>query len=494
MGLASIFSLTVIGILLSLGSVRKKPAGMGFYAGCLSAALLVLLLELTAQGVIAQVPHGAQAWLTFVAYLVMAFITLKTLDLLFIEDYLVEKQGKYIPRILRLIFLFIGLTLSGLVLLRAVLNVDPLALIAFPTIATAVVGFALKDVIARLVSGIALGRKIHVGDWVTLMDKEGIVTDIALAYITIRTRAHDDVMLPNDVISQSKIINHSRPESLHASTVQVEANYAHPPLQVTQILTQSAAAVPGVIAHPPPISFVQEFKDSGIGYKLKFYLTDYASRERIEGEVRAYVWYAFQRNGIEIPYPQRVVHMPQAPDPTARRAIERARIEEQFHTIDFLAVLDADALHLLADHAQTRVYLPGELIAREGEPGEELFVVMEGEADVVIKTGDQTTTVATLKPGQFFGEMSLLTGDPRSATVLAKSQLTVTVVGKAAMSQVISLNPSLVDQFSRILTARQSALATTRETLDRAAQLSPDAGNGESLTRRILKFFRPSGN
>jgi len=489
MSLASIFGLMIIGLLVYLGMVRKKPAGPEFYSGCLSGVLLVLLLELTTQGFIAQVPPWAHPWLTFIAYLVVSFVVLKTLDLLFIEDYLIEKLGKYIPRILRMIILVVGLTLAGLVLLRAVLEVDPLALIALPTIATAVVGFSLKDVIARVASGIQLGRMIHVGDWVTLMDNEGVVTDLAFDYITIKTRALDYIMLPNDVVSQSKIINHSRPETLSARAIFVEANYAHPPMQVKQILMQSALAVPGVVADPTPISYVQEFKESGIAYKLKFYLNDYANRERIEGEVMAYIWYAFQRNGIEIPYPQRVVHTTQPPDVTALRTIELAGIEEQFRGIDFLAVLDAHALHMLAEHAQKRVYLSRELVVREGEQGEEFFVIMEGEADVVIKTGAQTTRVATLKIGQFFGEMSLLTGTPRSATVQAKSQLTVTVIGKNAMRQVLSRNPNLADQFGMILTARQSELATTRETADRTARLRPGAEDGNSLTARILSFF-----
>jgi small-conductance mechanosensitive channel/CRP-like cAMP-binding protein len=494
MVLVSILGLMIIGLIVYFGTVRKKPAGLGFYAGCLSAILLVLLVDLTAEGLLTQVPRRAQPWIAFIAYLAMAFVILKALDLAFIEDYLVEKQEKYIPRILRVIILLSGLALTGLILLRIVLNVDPLALIALPTVATAVVGFALKDAIARLVSGINLGRLIHIGDWVTLMDKEGVVTDIAIGYITIRTRAYDYVMLPNNIISDSKIINHSRPESLCARYILVEANYAHPPMQVKQILMQAASAVPGVVADPTPISFIKEFKESGIEYKLKFYLTDYAHLDRIEGEVMAYVWYAFQRNGIEIPYPQRVVHMTQAPDLTALRTIELAHIEEGFRDIDFLALLDAPSLHSLAEQAQKRVYLPGELVVREGEPGEELFVVMEGEADVLIKTGEQSTHVATIKKGQFFGEMSLLTGAPRSATVQANSQLTVAVVGKNAMSQVISRNLSLADQFGTILAARQSNLAATRATADRAAKLRSDAGDEKSLTTRILKFFRLSGS
>jgi CRP-like cAMP-binding protein len=186
--------------------------------------------------------------------------------------------------------------------------------------------------------------------------------------------------------------------------------------------------------------------------------------------------------------------MIQAPNVTTLRAREPAGLEEQLRAIDFLAVLDAQALRSVAEHVQKRVYLPGELVVREGEPGEELFVIMEGEADVVIKTGDRTTPVATLTKGQFFGEMSLLTGAPRSATVQAKSPLTVTVIGKHAMSQVMSRNPGLAEKFATILAARQSGLAATRETADRAATMRLDEEDKRSLTRRILKFFRLAGN
>ncbi len=494
MGVASILGLITAGLLTYLSTARKKPAGIGFYAAGLTTILLMFLLGISAQGLIPHMPQWVQPWVAFIAYLAMAFVVLKALDLLFIEDYLIEKQGNYIPRILRLIFLLVGITLASLMLLRAVLEVDPLALIALPTIVTAVVGFALKDVIARLASGIQLGRRIRVGDWVTLMDKEGVVTDIAFDYITIRTRTNDYVMLPNDAVSQSSITNHTRPETLCSRAIYVDANYVHPPMQVKQILVQSALAVPGVAADPAPVSFIEEFKDSGISYKLKFFFHDYGIRERLEGEVMAYVWYAFQRNGIEIPYPQRVVQMVQPPDLTARRAIELTEIEEQFHAIDFLAILDAETLRSLAEHAQKRVYLPGEQIIREGEPGEDLFVVTEGEAQVVIIKDDQTTPVSTLKKGQFFGEMSLLTGAPRSATVQARSQLTVTVIGKQAMSQVIAHTPGLAEQFGAILASRQSALAVTRETADRASELKATEENGTSLTAKILQFFRRSGN
>jgi CRP-like cAMP-binding protein len=117
---------------------------------------------------------------------------------------------------------------------------------------------------------------------------------------------------------------------------------------------------------------------------------------------------------------------------------------------------------------------------------------MEGEAAVLIKTGDERTLVATLRNGQFFGEMSLLTGAARSATVQAVSQLTVAALGKLAMSQVLSRNRNLADQFGAILAARQSDLVTTRDAADRAAKLKAAAGDALTLTSRIRRFFHLS--
>ena len=482
--------LVVLGLLLYLAAFRKKPGGLGLYAAGLAAVVIFALLELLREGYGPRTPAFVLPWISFSAYLTVAFVLFKALDLLLVEDYLVKKRECYIPQVLRMLFLIIGVILAGLVLLHTVLNVNLFALIALPTIATAVVGFALKDVIARFASGITLGRLIRIGDWVTLMGKEGMVTQVTLNYVTIRERSWDYVMLPNDAVSQAEIVNHSRPERLHAQTLSLEAGYGYPPAEVKRILTQAAAAVPGVVTEPPPLSFIGAYKESGIEYKLRVWLKDYEQVETIAGDVLAYAWYAFKRHGIQVPYPQRVVHMPKGADVVEARQAELAVIRRQLHVVDFLSVLDEQELTLLADGAHSRVYQSGEMVVREGEPGEELFVVTEGDAVVEIRSGDQTTPVAALQAGQFFGEMSLLTGAPRAATVRATSPLTVLVVGKDSMRKVISHNQSLVERFSEVLASRQSALASSREAAGRAARQGATLADGKSLKTRILQFFR----
>lgn len=487
-GVSLTFGFLFLLFLLFLSVVRRKKIGLGLYVVCLSSIVMMGLLELVKGGFISWIIPSAHPWLAFVAYLGLVFVFLKILDLGLIEDYFIARRELYIPHVLRLLGVIVGLGLTGLLLLRLVLDVNALALIAVPTVATAVVGFALKDVIARFASGIELGRIIRVGDWVTLMGKEGVITDINLNYVTIKTRGWDYVSLPNDAVTQAEVVNHSRPEGITARTLTVEASYAHPPLLVKQVLTEAAAAAPGVAPHPAPVSFVHEFKESGIEYKLRFWLTDFARRERIAGEVNAYIWYAFKRHGIEIPYPQRVLHYAAAPDRATARAADVAEFLGHLRSISFLSMLNEEEHRRLAEGAEKRVFMAGELVVREGDEGSEFFVVMAGAADVEISVGGQTSKVASITAGHFFGEMSLLTGAPRSATVRATTPLTVLVVGKENMAAVLANNHSLVERFGETLADRQSALASHRES---AAMLrKQDAStDSRSMASRILKFF-----
>lgn len=482
------FGLLFLLVLLFLSTVRRKNIGPGPVAACLGAIVLMGVMELADKGFISWIAPALQPWIAFVAYLGLVFVFLKILDLALVEDYLIAKRELYIPQVLRLLGVLVGLGLAGLLLLRFVLDVNVLALIAVPTVATAVVGFALKDVIARFASGIELGRIIRVGDWVTLMGKEGVITDINLNYVTIKTRSWDYVSLPNDAVTQAEVVNHSRPEGITARTLTIEAGYAHPPLLVKQVLTEAAAATPGVAPHPPPVSFVHEFKESGIEYKLRFWLTDFARRERIAGEVNAYIWYAFKRHGIEIPYPQRVLHHAAGPDRAAARAAEVDEFLGHLRSTSFLAVLNEEEHRRLAEGAEKRIFMPGELVVREGDEGSEFFVVMSGTADVEISAGGQTTKVASIGRDDFFGEMSLLTGAARSATVRAATPLTVLVVGKEHMAAVLANNQSLVERFGETLAERQSALASHRESAAKPRKQDANA-DSRSIASRILKFF-----
>src|SRR5437660_4431542 len=451
LGVTAILAAILFGVYFLIAHKRAKRVPVSFFAVFIGTLVVYIILILDESEVpvlqAIDLPESVSHWLKFTAYLGTTFFFIKAADLLLVEDFLVTKKGFYIPDLLRLMFMTGGLALAALIFLRTVMGINVIALVAIPTALTAVVGFALQDTIKRFFAGITLGKLVRVGDWVMVAGREGRVTDVDLGHLTIMTRDDDLIMIPNNIVLQQDILNYNRPTTKHARSVLVGAAYDASPVDVQRILVDAAKAVAGVLSEPSPQAFTVAFKDSNVEYRLKYWIDEYAKAPQVEGQVLTYVWYAFKRHGIEMPFPQLTIHTlsPEAALATASK--ERKHIVEGLRRVDFLAVLSPEELQSLAQEVMIRLYLPGEVVVRQGDEGSELFIILDGLADVRLGEGPQSV-VTTLKTLQFFGEMSLLTGERRAATVVAQSRLQVLVLNKDSMGRLFKSNPSLVERMT----------------------------------------------
>ncbi len=492
LGVMFILAAALFGVYILMARKRAKKAPQSFFTISVVTLALYVLLILNESELFGRVKlwEGVYLWTKFAAYLGTAFLLLKAMDILLLEDYLIIKKGFYIPELLRLLILFSGLAVAGIIFLRTVIGINVVALVAIPTAATAVIGFALQDTLKRFFAGIMLGKLVRVGDWVRLAGQVGRVVKVDLGHVTILTPTDDLVMIPNNLVAQQEILNYNKPTPRHARTVLVDASYATPPLQVQTVLVETAKAVPGVLHEPAPQAFVAAYKDSSIQYRLTFWGKDYGYAGVIEGQVLSYIWYAFQRHSIEIPFPQRTIHITKAEDEHQVMAAKRERILGALSRIDFLSVLSPEELETVAQQAAVRVYLPGEAVVRQGDAGAEFFIILEGTADVRRGEGGKVATVATLHPMQFFGEMSLLTGEPRSATIVAQTKLEVVVVTKAVLERPIMVNPLLAERIGTVLAERKSGLAAVQENLEHRDESTEVVEHWRtSLGSRIRRFF-----
>ncbi|HEX2056161.1 MAG TPA: mechanosensitive ion channel family protein, partial [Nitrospiraceae bacterium] len=421
------------------------------------------------------------------AYLSVAFLLLAVLDALVIGEYLIERKGRYVPDVVRRLMLGAGVVAAGVIILRLVMNINLVALVALPTVAAAVVGVALKDTIARFFAGIELGKMLKEGDWITTLEREGKVTHIGLEHLTLMTRERDYVTLPNDTVIQSGVTNYSRPTTTHLCSIYVEAAYRSPPGDICAILMDAAAAVDGVLSDPKPVAMVTAFNESGIQYRLKFPIADYARRPEIESAVRTYVWNAFSRKGIEIPFPQRVIQ--QAVLTERSEVLSSEDIRRHLAGVDFLATLAPPQLETIARGSRTEHFLPGERVVRQGDPGQELYVIVEGRADVMVEQNGLSSLVSQLTPGQFFGEMSLLTGEPRSATVTARTPLKVLVVGKDALVQLVQQDRVVIERIGAVVARRHASTLAAKQELDREASKAAGRHPVRPLIERIQNFL-----
>jgi small-conductance mechanosensitive channel/CRP-like cAMP-binding protein len=482
LGVTLTLAVILFGVYFSLARKRARKVPLTVFTIFAVTVVLYIVLLLDDSDLIEAVDlwQPVRLWTRFVAYLGTAFLLIKGFDLLFVEDYLMGKKGFYVPDLLRLLFVIATLAVSVLVFLRVLLGINVITLVAIPTVLTAIIGFALQDTIKRLFAGLQLGELVRVGEWISVAGREGRVIKVDLGYLSILTREDDLVLIPNNVVLEKDILNYHQPSPRHARTVTVNAGYGAPPLEVLQILLDAAKAAPGVLRDPAPRAYVSAFKDATIEYRVRYWIDDYVKGVELEGQILTYVWYAFKRHGISLP-------MSQPPD--AQTGAQRQRIADALEHIDFLAVLSPEERSAMAEQATIRQFLPGEVVIHQGEEGSELFFILAGHAEV--RVGEGTDSVlATLNPLQFFGEMSLLTGERRSATIAAQTRLEVLVLNKNVLAQPLKGNPTLVERMSQVLVERKSGLTAFQEKAARRGEPDRDhEDQARTLGAHIRKFF-----
>jgi small-conductance mechanosensitive channel/CRP-like cAMP-binding protein len=415
----------------------------------------------------------------------------RSVVLLALDVAIERRTARTTPRIFRDLSTGVTYLLVGLVALRSV-GVEPGSILTTSALLTAVVGLAMQDTLGNLVSGLALQLQppFDVGDWIEVDSGQqaGRVTEITWRATSVMTLDHVEVILPNATLAKAAIRNYSRPSSVSRRKVTVGVSYAVAPVDVHEALVAAATDAPGVLPSPAPFVRTQKFGDSAVEYDVLFFIDDFGLALRIESSVRDRVYYELARRGFEIPFPTRTI-LSAAPQARAGPSDDsRRRRESALGAVDFIRPLPPDARALLADRATLRAYGPGEAIVRKGAPSRELFVIERGAVGIeVARDGGGVAEVAQLGVGQSFGEMGLLTGEARSATVRAKTLCHLIVVDHDAFHDVLASHPEVVDRLGVLLAARQAQLEAAAATPGR-----PQAGEDRSrrLISQIREFFK----
>jgi len=380
------------------------------------------------------------------------------------------------------------LVISFVVVLFGVLGqsgVDVASLVTTSAVLTAILGLALQSTLTNVLAGILLhvDRSLGVGDWVQFGPRKGCITEIRWRSTVLRTSDGDTVIIPNAQLTTQEVSNFSRPLPRHRAEVHVGFHYRHPPNRVRQILVEAARQSPGVLTDQDPDCLPIEFGESAVVYALRYWIDRFDRDTDIKGEVLARVWYAAQRAGLEIPFPIRTVLQQGAqvqslaPDDGARLAQRIAALGQ----VDLFSALTVDEVRLAARGLTEKRFAAGEAILRQGQPGDSMFIIAEGRVHVSLGQADINTTLASLGAGDFVGEISLLTGEPRSATCLAATDVLAYELGHATLQGLLVARPAIADQMSALQAARQEGLAR------KGGEISALAANRATEHRRDLR-------
>ncbi|MFN8389812.1 MAG: mechanosensitive ion channel family protein [Bdellovibrionota bacterium] len=354
-----------------------------------------------------------------------------------------------------------------------------------------VLGLALQDTLGNLMAGIALlfERPFSVGHWIAIGDVVGTVVETNWRAVHIQTRGKDLVIVPNSIMGKEKIRNFSRPSGEHGVEVEIGFSYNDPPNKVKHILRSIASTTPGIVSDDVATRTLA-YGDSEIRYQVRFYIGDYERLPDIQEEYLTQVWYAVRRNGLTIPFPIRTVYKTEMPlSPREETAPEIRRLLEG---VEIFSPLEEEELDDLARDAVVHEFAKGERIVTQGDSGDALYVIMNGAARVCVQGENNSEfEVARLEAGQFFGEMALLAGEARAATVIAADDIQVVVIYKNALERLLSLRPALVDAIAAVVTARQSGLRDAKEQIAHSTDEKARArAQSNELLDRMKRFLK----
>ena len=356
--------------------------------------------------------------------------------------------------------------------------------LATTAVGAVVIGLALQDTLGNFFAGLAIQieKPFRVGDWVTIGSHDGVVSEVTWRATKMRTKDGNFVVVPNSVLARDTITNYCEPIRALRLMVDVGASYEVPPNVVKGVLLKALQNTAGISQEHRPEVLIVDFSGSAITYRVHFWVNDFEEDDRARDVVRSRIYYAFKRNNITIPYP---IQVEMSPEEGAVAPVRPAVGAAPLSAVHLFSTLTDEERSELASIARPALYAAGEAVVRQGEPGGSLFIVARGEAIVTLAA--TTGEVARLRSGSVFGEMSLLTGEPRSATVTAVTDCELLEIDAEAFRRLVLANPSVVERITAVAATRREELDRHRDT---RAISTAASDTRQSLLTRVRQFLR----
>lgn len=363
-------------------------------------------------------------------------------------------------------------------------------------IVTGAIAFSAQEVLGALWAGIALqaDRTLRIGDWIVFDGKSGQVVGIRWRTTSIRTKNYETIIIPNASLIKGKVhVLYRAGSPEHAlRELPFSVAYDQVPSRVVAVVDEAVqrAEVANVARDHAPWCVCASFDDSGITYKLLYHIIDLGRSRDTDSTLLGLVYAALQRAGMTIPFPQRDVHVYRAagPEERLRREVER-RVASLAHVELFAPLTEAER-QALAAAMQPGLFVRGEVLFRQGDPADSLFVLSRGRLGVYDeRDGGARRLLAALEAPAYVGEMGLLTGQPRGATIVAETDVECLRLDKAGFDAILRARPEIVEELSQALARRLAENDATLRELDAQGRTTGDRSRARELMQRIRKFF-----
>jgi len=381
----------------------------------------------------------------------------------------------------------------GFVWLRLA-GVELASLVTTSAIITAVLAFSMQETLGNVLGGVVLqlDHSIRVGDWVRVDDVSGRIVEITWRHTAIETRNGETVVVPNGWMMRNRftvIGTRADPDGPWRRWIRLNVDLDAAPGDVCRVLEDAVrnAAIENVAPAPPPSAVLMELGPRHGAYALRYWMIERGPDDATDGRVRTHLVAALARNGMKlgVPYQEQLDLHDNEAHRHAQAELERSRRLAALAAVDLFAPLSDAERAELAPHLVYAPFVAGDVITRQGAIAHWLYLIVSGTADVWYETADGRRAVSMLGPGQVFGEMGMMTGEPRRATVTARTDVACYRLDKSGFAAVLRNRPDIAESISKILFAREAELDGRRQ----SAASEPRGAPHRDILERIRGFF-----
>jgi len=488
--------LVVVAILVN----RFAPTHRRRLRGALLLFALYIIVDLAAGPGLREAGQDAWANRADVTAEVLRAMTLVNLGGLFVFGVLLRAFAP--PTIARDLTIAVAYVIAVMVV-SSQHGLDPTGIFTAGAVVSAVIAISLQNTLGNILGGVALqlDGSIHEGDWIQLENgKQGKVRAIRWRHTLVETRDWSTIVVPNAQLLGSNITILGYRDGAKVPTrywVWFSVDFRYPPSKVIQVVTEAIHGSPieNVAAEPKPsvvcMDFLKDGHDSYAAYAVRYWLTDLAVDDPTNSRVRARIYTALRRANIPLAIPAQM-NLIEMHDEAREKSHHERQVVTHLDAIDDVSLFQgfaAPELRAIAEGMSHVIYTNGEIITRQGAVAHWLYVMTSGKAEVRTSEGADTKVVATLEAPTFFGEMGLMTGEARTADVVAVGDVECFRLGKASFEKVMLARPEIAENLADTLAKRRIGLVAAREGLSNDAREKRMASERERILGGIKSFF-----
>lgn len=468
-----------------------------------SLLIFLLLVVLSAEGawVLEKVgltlAHPFNLWAHYVLgiglWMVGALVTVRLMAMFFWERFMAPRLGGHVPKLLKDVVAVILFLLAVIGIVGTVFRLPITGLLATSGAMGLVVGLAIKSIIADLFTGIAFNvdRPFLVGEWLTLHERglepiTGQVVEVSWRSTQIKKTDGVLVVVPNGRMGLAILTNLSRPKVESRFKLKFSLDFDVPTERALRILEAALKSAPGVLDKPMAKVRVNGTSQRGMEYELRYWLDPVkTSPSKGRNNISIAVLDHMHQAGLKLAFPKQDIYMARMPKRHFESAVDCQRLLER---VDLFETLQPQEFENLAAGIQQRSFKAYETIVEENQEDQSMYILVEGLLEVHATSDDGTEVkIGILTPGQFFGEMSLLTGEPRSATVRAATNTLAYEITKDDLLPLLEQRPKLAEDMAAAMADRQVAAHDAQEKHLRETQI---IHSREGLTKSLLGKVR----